>query len=130
MNLFTNFMINHFLPAQKTAGQIREIPKNNNIQITHWSDTDSLGWFTTELSYSWWEPNVPSFVKEWMPWDFEDWVQTAYYYIDKGPNFWEWWNDRPAKMQGILVSEFIQAHEPMIRQELDEYYAKYIKKPA
>ena len=110
---------------QKTAEQIREIPKDNKIQITHWSDTDNLGWFTTELSYAWWEPNIPAFVKEWTPWDFKDWVAAAYYYMDRGPDFWEWWHDRPEKMQGILVNEFIQAHEPMIRKELDEYYTKH-----
>jgi hypothetical protein len=119
--IFSPFMA----AAQKTAEQIREIPKDNKIQITHWSDTDSLGWFTTELSYTWWEPNIPAFVKEWTPWDFEDWIAATYYYMDRGPDFWEWWHDRPAKMQDILVGEFIAAHEPMIRKELDEYYAKH-----
>ncbi len=111
---------------QKTAEQIREIPKDNKIQITHWSDTDNLGWFTTELSYLWWEKKIRVYVKEWKSYDFSDWLQSAYpHFYDGGPNFWEWWHDRPIKMQEVLVGQFIQAHEPMIRKELDEYYAKH-----
>ena len=117
-------------PAQKTVEQVQQIPKDNTIHVAHWSDTDRLGWFTTELYHAWWEPQAAAFVKEWTPWDFEDWIATAYYYIDRGPSFWEWWHDRPAKMQGIFVSEFIQAHEPMIRKEMDEYYENQLKRTA
>lgn len=115
--IFSPFIV----PAQKTAQQIQDIPKDTNIYVLSWSDIDRLGWFTTELHYKWWEDGIGSFVKEWTPWDFSDFVNEVYTY-DKGPDFWEWWHDRHAKVQEVIVSEFIRAHEPMLRKEMDEYY--------
>lgn len=124
--IFEKILSPFIVPAQKTAQQIQDIPKDTNIYVLSYSDTKSLGWFITELHFKWWGNKIPVFEKEWKSYDFSDWVNVAYPYTD-GPNFWDWWHDRPEKMQDVIVSDFIRAHEPMLRKEMDEYYNKSLK---
>lgn len=112
-----------FLPGpQKSASGIQAIPHDNRIYVRDWSII--MGWLRTDLYYKWWV-STPDLVKEWEPEALEEFVRAGHESNRIGPDFWKEWVRMKHEVQMIYIDKFIQAHEPMIRKELDEHYAKY-----
>ncbi len=106
-----------YLSHQKTPEDIQAIPQDTKIHVRYFGRRN--GWFRTELFYTWVASNVNDFVKDWNPADFEEFGRQQYIFMD-----WTMWDRMEYSIQRIYVDKFIAAHEPMIRQELDEHYQK------
>src|ERR1044072_6127524 len=109
---------------QKTAEKVQEIPQDDHIYIRSFSERP--GYIKTALYYSWWV-NTPDFVKEWESWALEEYMTEAYDIKESTMSFFASWDGLSDTLKKMLLHEFVQAHEPMIRKELDEHYQKMLQ---
>lgn len=111
-----------FLPGpQKSASGIQAIPHDNRIYVGYFGL--SGGYYRTDLYYKWWT-GVDAMIKIWDKRDIEEYMRQAYDFAEPPADFWGWWDTLRPNMQNVYIQGFIHAHEPMIRKELDEHYAK------
>jgi len=105
--------------APKTAKQIQQIDLSDcKIWVEDWSL--KYDWFTVYLYRSTWPTNVECFKKEFMPWEFDEYVQEEH---GAPGNVEEWFNCMSIPQQRAYVEGFVRIHDATLQVELDYYYA-------